>query len=240
MTNLGSKAKNTGNKQKVVGFDCLRIWAQCSWCLFSLNSFLNTYKSQSIFNIYKKNWIDKNIKRTIAKISPFWNTKKTCVIGPGSMTQALEMHQNVKKMIFLTKILNFDEKIWSGWWRGCYLLASVDMLKQVNGKGRLDFDERQKEVPATDTHPTPTAASEARLRSTAASIAGIWKHLAAHHDAISLWSQTQHTLSHSELKVSNKTTVDSVFVLVWWFCFSNNALVWGSNLRLWAQNFFCF
>ena len=62
----------------------------------------------------------------------------------------------------------------------------MEMVKQMNGKGHLDFDECQKDVPATGLHPTAAAASEARLRSAAASIAVIWKHLEAHHDAISL------------------------------------------------------
>jgi len=75
------------------------------------------------------------------------------------------------------------------------------MLKHVNGKERFgDEEERQKEVPATDKHPTP-AANEARLRSALSSIAGIWKLRAPHHDAISIFL----TLSNSSTQTKQPT-----------------------------------
>lgn len=82
------------------------------------------------------------------------------------------------------------------------------MLKHVNGKLRLgDEEERQKEVPVTDKHPTP-AATEARRSSELdpPSIAGIWKHRALHHDAISI------SLTHSKI-LRHITTFVIVFVI---------------------------
>jgi len=55
---------------------------------------------------------------------------------------------------------------------------------QRKGIERLEEDERNMAVPATETPPIP-AAHEARRWRTAALIGGMWKVLAAHHDAIS-------------------------------------------------------
>lgn len=65
-----------------------------------------------------------------------------------------------------------------------YLRASEEMLKQVNGEGRLDGEgERQKEAAAGDEG-LVAMASEVRLRSAPPLIAGIWKQVAAQNDAI--------------------------------------------------------
>ena len=76
------------------------------------------------------------------------------------------------------------------------------MLKHVNDKECFgDEEERQKEVPATDKHPT-LAANEARLRIALPSIAGTWKLRTLHHEAISI-SLTDSTLHSHSVKFFN-------------------------------------
>lgn len=99
-----------------------------------------------------------------------------------------------------------------------HLLASEEMLKHVNGKGRFDDEgeRRKKEVPlpATDKPPVPTPI-EVRLRIEFPSIAGISKHLAVapHSDAISL-SRTE-TL---RLRVSTLIYSLLFFLIIFNYC----------------------
>lgn len=69
-------------------------------------------------------------------------------------------------------------------WNDGNLRVSVERLMQRKGIARLEEEERNMAVPATETPPIP-ATHEARRWRTAALIGGMWKVLAAHHDAIS-------------------------------------------------------
>jgi len=104
----------------------------------------------------------------------------------------------------------------------------------VNGKERLgDEEERQKEVPATDRHPTP-AAIEARLCSAPRSIAGIWKLRTPHHDAICISSTLPHSLTLTltltlSIKFFKPTQSRSLLFGIT-FIFSRTTLISGTNL----------